>query len=266
SGSLADGSHDLSVSIEGTAPGPVKSNIFQDINGRMVSIEHRGTTDRNTISTTVRHTLLEDGGVGLRAAASGGLHDFLFEDNVFSSLDLSGLSTAIRLRAFIEGNLVGRVLRNTATNAGGGFLTFIGNGNDQADVKIEGNTVTSNGTFGTIGVQTQQGGAGNFEVVSNSFTNVPRQSGAIGTADTATLCLVFSGNSFTGPAPSFGEGFLFWLGEGGPLGIDGWNGAGGNAGAATYLEGINTVSTAPLVSPTFDVLGTLSAGTCTTLP
>lgn len=265
-GTAADGSHDLTVLVEGTSTGPTKSNVFQDMNGRQISVEHRGTVDVNSIVTTVRHTLFEDGGVGMRAAASGGLHDVRIEDNVFSNLDLSGLSTAIRLRAFIDGNLVGRILRNTVEDAGGGFLTFIGNGNDQADVRIEGNTITSNGTFGTLGIQTQQGGAGNFEVVGNSFAAVPRQSGTLGTADTATLCVIVAGNDFSGAPPAFGEGFLFWLADGAPLEIDGWDGVGGNAGAATYLGSTNTVDGAPFVSATFDVFGPLASGTCTTLP
>ncbi|MEM8995097.1 MAG: hypothetical protein AAGF23_09950 [Acidobacteriota bacterium] len=277
-GSLDDGSHDFTVLVEGTATGAIKSNLFQALNGRMVSFEHRATTDANTIRATVQHTRYENGGVGLRAAARGGLLDFRFLNNQFSSLTTGTLSDVFRLRAFAGGNLIGRILGNDATRANSGFFTFIGDANDQADVKVDGNTYDGNGITGSFSVATQVNGTADFEITNNDILNVFRQFGSIQTATGGDVCVDMDGNKFTGPAPFFGEGFLLWdrvpgSAAPGPLSIDGWDGAGGNSGAASFLNSQNearnvadTADVPPFVSSINDIFASLSAGTCTSLP
>jgi len=272
--------HDLTVLIDGTATGAVKTCVFQNWNGRAVTAEHETSTAGNNISLTVRDCQLQDGGLGLRAGASGSM-DFRFENNVLTGLDLAGnVNDAFRVRSFTGGNITaGRILNNTI-NVADSFVSFIGQAGS-AILKVDGNSFTSN-NLGSIGLSTQTGGSAQIEFTNNDVLNVDRTGEATGGGIVqtsggggGTMCIAMTGNKFTGNAPTFGDGFLFWDKGPGTLQLEGF--AGGNeVAAAAFLNGNNQArnladtADQPPFTADFDIFGgPLDAGPvggCTKLP
>jgi hypothetical protein len=267
------GGHSLTVLVEGTVPGPSSQCLFQNWNGRAVSVDHE-TMASNPVDVTVQGCRLENGGLGLRVGASGPM-TFRFDNNQLTNLALaSNIDDAFRVRVFPGGNVTaGRIVNNTITTADS-FVSFIGQGG-AATLKIDGNTFTSN-NLGSIGLSTQDGGSAQIEFTNNHVLNVDRTSEgtgggivqASGGPAAASMCIGMSGNTFTGNAPSYGDGFLFWDKGPGTLQLEGF--AGGNeAAAAAALNASNTGTPAPFVAD-FDIYaGTLDAGPmggCTHLP